>query len=111
MANGEREATLLRVYVRDSEQWQGKPLRTAIVEEARRQGLAGATVLRAVEGYGLRHVDAAAPPEAGDLPLVIEVIDWEEKAQPFLKTIDEMVTEGLITTQRVQVVAYRSRAG
>ncbi len=107
----EKEAVLLRIYVREKEQRQGMPLYVAIVEEARKRGLAGATVLRGIEGFGLRNVDQTTrhPEQSSELPLVIEIVDWEDKAQSFLETVGEMVEEGLVTTQKVQVVSYRSR--
>ncbi len=107
----EKEAVLLRIYVREKEQRQGKPLYVAIVEEARNRGLAGATVLRGIEGFGLRNIGQTTrqPEQSPELPLVIEIVDWEDKAQSFLETVEEMVEEGLVTTQKVQVVSYRSR--
>ncbi len=107
----EKEAVLLRIYVREKEQRQGMPLYVAIVEEARKRGLAGATVLRGIEGFGLRNVGQTTrhPEQSSELPLVIEIVDWEDKAQPVLETVEEMVDEGLVTTQKVQVVSYRSR--
>lgn len=111
MTDGEREAILLRIYVRESEEWQGGPLYKAIVEEAQRQGLAGATVLRAIEGFGLRNLEgpereAKAP---GEQPLVIEIVDWEDRIQSFRRTLEKLLTEGLVTAQRVEVASYRSR--
>jgi PII-like signaling protein len=111
MSGNEKEAVLLRIYVRESEQWEGKPLHVAIVEEARNRGLAGATVFRGIEGTGLRKEGQTTrdPDQSPELPLVIEIVDWEDKTQSFLKTVEEMVEEGLVTTQKVQVVSYRSR--
>ena len=111
MNENKREAVVLRVYVRESEQWQGKPLYSAIVEEARKRGLAGATVLRCIGGFGLYSVGqtTGVPEESRELPVVIEIVDWEVMAQSFLKTVEEMVEEGLVTTQRVQVASYRTR--
>lgn len=111
MSDSDTEAVLLRMYIRESEQWQGKPLYSAIVEEARTRGLAGATVLRGIEGFGLRNIEQPppGPQESGELPLVIEIVDWEEKVETFLKTVAEMVGEGLVTTQKVQVVLYQSK--
>jgi PII-like signaling protein len=103
----EKEAMLLRIYARESERWQGKPLHLAIVEEARNRGLAGATVYRGIEGFGLRGGEAGGQP--AEPPLVIEIVDWEDKARSFLQTVDEMIEEGLVITQKVQVAAYRSR--
>ncbi len=109
--DNEKEAIVVRIYVSEAERWQGKPLHTAIVEEARKRGLAGATVLRGIEGFGLRKdaASTATPQASKDSPLVIEIVDWEDKAQSFLEVVDEMVQEGLVTAQTVKVVAYRSR--
>ncbi len=111
MIDNEKEAVLLRIYVREKDQWQGKALYVAVVEEARNRGLAGATVLRGIEGFGLRNVSQTTghPEQSPEFPLVIEIVDWEDKAQSFLETVEEMVEEGLVTTQKVQVVSYRSR--
>ena len=103
----EKEAIVVRIYISEAEQWQGKPLYTTIVEEARNHGLAGATVIRGIEGFGLRK--EAASTARSHAPLVIEIIDWGDKAQSFLEALEEMVQEGLVTTQSVQVVSYRSR--
>ena len=104
MSQDEKEAMVLSVYVSEAEQWQGKPLYEAILEAAREQGLPGATVLRGVSGFGLRGGGAAE----GE-PLVIEIVDWEDRAESFLDTLQEMVQEGLVTTQKVNVALYRSR--
>lgn len=102
MSDG-KEAVILRIYVGEAEEWQGKPLHSAIVEEARKRGLAGATVLRGIEGFGLRKDAAPAS------PLIIEIVEWEDAAQTFLEAIEEMVQEALVTAQKVHVVSYRSK--
>ena len=103
------QGVLLRIFVGEADQWHGKSLHLALVEEARRQGLAGATVLRGMEGFGAhsrihttRLLDITP-----DLPVVIEIVDEEAKIQAFLPTVEEMVQEGLATWERVNVIVYR----
>ena len=100
--------TLLRIFVGSSDKYHGKPLYEAIVEKARDQKLAGATVLRGVMGYGKnsRIHTAGLLTLSTDLPMVIELIDSEEKIQTFLPTVDEMVAEGLVTLEQVNVIKY-----
>jgi PII-like signaling protein len=111
MSDSKNEAVLLRIYVKESAQAQGKPLYSAIVEEARNQGLAGATVLRGIEGFGLRNVGPTArqPEQSPESPLVVEIVDWEDKARSFLETVEQMTEEALVTTHKVQVVSYRTK--
>ncbi len=103
------EAFLLRIFVGESDRWHGKPLHTAIVEKAREQGLAGATVLRGMEGFGARSVIHSTRflELSSDLPIVIEIVDREDRLMAFLETAREMVKEGLATLERVRVVFYR----
>lgn len=103
------EAALLRIFIGESDHWHGKPLHIAIVEEARRQGLAGATVLRGIEGFGARSVihTTRLLELSTDLPIVIEIVDSEDRLTAFLETAQEMVEQGLATLERVRVVFYR----
>jgi PII-like signaling protein len=105
----ESEALLLRIYVGESDHWHGKPLHLAIVEKAREEGLAGATVLRGMEGFGAKSVIHASRflDLSTDLPIVIEIVDSEDKVMGFLETASEMVKEGLATLERVRVMFYR----
>jgi PII-like signaling protein len=107
----EGEGKLVRVFVGESDTWHGKPLYQAIVERLRKEGLAGATVLRGIEGFGAssRLHTARILRLSEDLPLVIEVVDDQEKIARALPVLDEMVTEGLVTLERVEVIAYRGR--
>ncbi len=108
----EGEAELVRVFIGESDQWQGRPLYAAIVEEARRAGLAGATVCRGLMGFGansrIHSVKILRLSE--DLPVVIEIVDRAERIRAFLPTLDGMVGEGLITVEKVHVIAYRHDA-
>ena len=105
----ETEAVLLRIFIGESDHWHGKPLHLAIVEEARRQGLAGATVLRGIEGFGAKSVihTTRLLEMSTDLPIVIEIVDEHDKLMAFLETAKEMVQEGLATLERVRVIFYR----
>ncbi|GBD14485.1 hypothetical protein HRbin25_00359 [bacterium HR25] len=105
----ETEAVLLRIFIGESDRWHGRPLYRVLVEKARQQGLAGATVLRGIEGFGANSVihTARLLELSSDLPIVIEIADREEKVLPFLETVKEMVREGLATLEKVRVVFYR----
>jgi PII-like signaling protein len=105
------EGRLVRIYIGESDQWHHKPLYQELVQAARRQGLAGATVLRGIEGFGAssRIHTSRILSLSEDLPLVIELVDTVDKVEAFLTAVDEMLTEGLVTTERVEVRAYRAR--
>jgi len=105
-----RDGQLLRIFIGESDRWAGRPLYEAIVEEARGQGLAGATVFRGFEGYGARsrvHTTRILR-LSEDLPVVIEIVDTEEKIQAFLPRLDAMVKEGLVTVEKATVIFYRA---
>lgn len=104
-------AVLLRIFVGESDRWHGKALHTAIVEEARRRGLAGATVVRGVEGFGAssRIHTARLVDITPDLPMVVEIVDEEAKIEDFLPAVHDMVHEGLVTLERVSVIVYHGR--
>lgn len=103
----------LRVYIGESDRWHGKPLFQAIVEMLRREGVAGATVLRGIEGFGAhsRIHTARILRLSEDLPLVIDVVDSAERIERILPLLDDMVDEGLITVIDVDIVKYRHRNG
>ena len=103
------EGELLRIFVGESDRWQGKPLSEAIVLRARELGLAGATVLRGLEGFGAhsRIHTSSILRLSQDLPIVVEIVDQRERIEAFLPILDEMVHEGLITVEKVRVIAYR----
>lgn len=108
----EGDAKRVRVYLGESDHWHGKPLFTAIVEHCRREGMAGATVLRGVEGFGAhsRIHTARILRLSEDLPIVVEIVDTAERVGRLLPVLDEMVSEGLITLEDVHVLKYRARA-
>jgi PII-like signaling protein len=103
------EAELLRIFVGESDKLHGRPLHEMIVEDARRRGLAGATVLRGVLGFGAtsRIHTAKILRLSEDLPMVIEIVDKPERIAEFLPDLDQIITEGLVTLEKVRVIAYR----
>ncbi|MGH2977050.1 MAG: DUF190 domain-containing protein [Gaiellaceae bacterium] len=106
----EGEGKLLRLFIGESDTWHGKPLYQAIVERVRREGLAGATVLRGIEGFGAdsRLHTSRILHLSEDLPVVIEIVDTPEQIDRVVPILDEMVGEGMLTLERVQIVSYRS---
>lgn len=107
-AESERAALRLSVHIGESDHHGGQPLYTAIVEAARRAGLAGATVFKGIEGYGAHSVVHAARiiDLSADLPIVVEIIDSEAAIKRFLPALSSMVADGLITLEDVRIV-YR----
>ena len=103
------DAVLLRIFVGESDRWEHKPLYEAIVLKAREMHLAGATVLRGPMSFGKssRLHTAKILRLSMDLPLVIEIVDSEEKIQNFLPMLDKMITGGLVTLEKVKVLEYR----
>jgi len=108
----EGEGQLLRIFIGESDRWEGRPLYEAIVRRAREAGLAGATVLRGMEGFGAhsRVHTARILRLSTDLPIVVEIADRPERIEAFLPLLDEMVTEGMITLEKVRIIAYRHGA-
>ena len=104
------EGKLLRIFVGEADRWQGKPLYEEIILLAKKEGMAGATALKGFAGFGCKsHMHTAKLLRLSeDLPVVIEIVDSEEKIGRFLPHLDEMVTEGLITLEKAQVVMYRA---
>lgn len=101
---------LVRIYIGEADTWQGRPLYEAIVHLLRERGLAGATVLRGIEGFGARQRihSTRILSLSTDLPILVEVVDTEERIRAVLPELDPMVTDGLITLERVEVIAYRA---
>src|SRR5215475_10396010 len=106
------EGQLLRIFIGESDQWEGKPLYEALILKARTMGLAGATMMRGLMGYGAasRIHTAKLLRLSEDLPVVVEIVDSEDKISAFLPVIDEMVQEGLVTLEAIQVIQYRSHS-
>ena len=103
-------AKLLTIYIGESDKWHGKPLATALVERLRAEGAAGATVTRAIEGFGAnsRIHSAHILRLSEDLPIIIEIVDDEENIKKLLPYLDESVTNGIVTMEKVKVIKYRS---
>ena len=105
-----QDGWMLRIYIGESDRHEGKPLYEWLVFAAREAGLAGATVLRGIEGFGAhsRLHTAKILRLSEDLPIVVEIVDGLEKIEAFLPTVDHAIAEGLATLERVQVRFYRS---
>src|SRR5213080_302338 len=104
-----RDSMLLRIFIGESDRWNHKPLYETIVLKAREMHLGGATVLRGPMGFGKssRMHTAKILRLSMDLPIVIEIVDSEEKIQAFLPALEEMMSGGMVTLERVQVIEYR----
>ena len=103
-------ALLVRMYLGDSDTAHGRPLYHVIVEFLRDHGVAGATVIHGIEGFGARariHTDRILR-LSDDLPVLIEVVDEEARLRELLPQLDSMIADGLITVERVEVIAYRA---
>ena len=105
----QEDAELLRIFVGEGDKHHGKPLYEAIVELARQKGMAGATVLRGIMGFGAhsRMHTAKVLRLSEDLPIVVELVDHPERIEAFLPELDAMIQEGLVTLEKARVIAYR----
>jgi hypothetical protein len=105
------EARLVRIFIGEDDRFDGKPLHEAIVEKARKSGIAGTTVLRGLLGFGAhsRIHTSKVLRLSQDLPIIIEIVDSKEKVDEFLPTLDEMIDEGLVTIEKIKVLKYRHR--
>ena len=103
------DSLLLRIFVGESDRFEGRPLYEAIVLKAREAGLAGATVLRSPMGYGAnsRLHTAKILRLSDDLPMIIEIVDVEAKINAFLPELDRMMGGGLVTLEKIKVIQYR----
>lgn len=108
----EGDGTLLRIFLGELDKWHHQPLYEAIVLKARELGLAGATVLRGPMGYGANSVlhTAKILRLSADLPVIIEIVDKEEKINAFLPELDKMLGDGLVTLEKVRIIRYRGTA-
>jgi PII-like signaling protein len=108
-----QDAQLLRIFIGEQDKYDGKPLYEALVMEARKIGLAGATVYRGILGYGANsvvHTDKILRLSQG-MPMVVEIVDTPAKIESFLPTLDEMMDEGLATLEKARVIIYRHNEG
>jgi PII-like signaling protein len=104
----ETDARLVTIYVNSTDQWHGRPLYTAIVQLCQNQGIAGATVIRCVEGYGAHHrLHTPRLLELSEnLPVRIEIVDTPERIDPLLAALGEMIGEGLVTVTPIHIMRY-----
>lgn len=107
------DGQLLRIFIGESDRWHGKPLYEAIILKARERGIAGATMLRGLMGFGAasRIHTAKILRLSQDMPVVIEIVDSADKIDSLLPIVDEMVEEGMVTVERVRVIQYRHKPG
>ena len=107
------EAQLLRIFIGEDDKVGHKPLYEVLVERARSRGMAGATVLRGFLGFGAtsRIHTSKVLRLSEDLPVVVEIVDTEERIESFLPELDEMITEGLVTIEKVRIFVYRHNYG
>jgi PII-like signaling protein len=110
VVSNEADNRLLRIFIGESDTFEGRPLYQAIVESLRASGLAGATVLRGIAGFGKssRLHTAHILRLSEDLPIVIECVDSAERIEAVLPAIDAMIGDGLVTLERVDVRIYRA---
>jgi len=104
------DGKLLRIFIGEADQWQGRPLYETLVLLAKKEGMAGATALKGFMGFGCKsHLHTAKILRLSeDLPIVIEIVDSEEKIMKFLPLLDPMVKEGLVTLEKANVILYRA---
>jgi PII-like signaling protein len=102
------QQVLVRIFIGESDRWKGHPLADALIERLRREGFAGASVFRGISGFGAHSVlhTASILRLSQDMPVLIEVVDTEERSQQLLSVLDEMVSGGLVTMEKVRVVRY-----
>ena len=103
------EGKLLRIFIGEADRFDGKPLYEAVVLEARKRGLAGATVIKGFMGFGAHsRIHTAKLLELSqDLPVIVEIVDAPDKIEAFMPDLEQMVGDGLITLERAEVLLYR----
>jgi len=109
MSRLDGEQTLMRIFIGESDRWERQPLYEALVELFRHEGFAGATVLKGAAGFGahsVTHTDRILR-LSSDLPVVVEVVDNQERIDAILPRLDEMLKGGMITLERARVIHYR----
>ncbi len=107
------DAELLRVFIGEDDKYDGRLLYELIVEKARKDGLAGATVYRGILGFGAnsRVHTSRVLRLSEDLPVVVEIVDSPEKIQAFLPWLNRVIHEGLVTLEKARIFAYRHKSG
>lgn len=105
------EQVLVRVFIGESDKWRHQPLQVALLERLRKEGFAGATVFHGVAGFGAHSVlhSTHLLELSQDLPVVVEVVDGEDRMPRLTELLDEMVVEGLVTMEKVRVLKYAAR--
>jgi uncharacterized protein len=113
MLSKEKNGTLLRIFIGESDRHEGVALYDWLVRQARSCGLAGATVLRGLEGFGAHSLvhSTRVLRLSTDLPIIVEIVDTREKIEAFLPVVDEAISEGLATLEKVEIRLYRSGRG
>lgn len=108
--NGEQ--VLVRIFIGESDKWHHQPLHVALLERLRKEGFAGATVFHGIAGFGARSVlhTTHLLRLSEDLPVVIEIVDTEEHVERLTPILEEMVSEGLVTMEKVRVIKYAPRS-
>ncbi len=104
------EGKLLRIFIGEADKWNGRPLYEEIIYLAKKEKMAGATAIKGFMGFGCKsHLHTTKLLRLSeDLPIVIEIVDSEEKIQAFLPLLDPMVKEGLMTVEKANVLLYRA---
>lgn len=104
----ESEAILLRIFIGESDRYEGRPLYKYLVEMFKKEGLSGATVLRGIEGYGKtsRLQTMSILRLSTDLPIIVEVVDLPERIEKIKPKLDEIIKQGLITQEKVRIIMY-----
>ncbi len=104
----ESEAVLLRIFIGESDRYEGRPLYKYLVEMFKKEGFSGATVLRGIEGYGKtsKMQTMSILRLSTDLPIIIEVVDLPERIEKIKPKLDEIIKEGLITQEKVRIIMY-----
>jgi uncharacterized protein len=107
-----RRGKRIRIFIGEAEEWLGQPLHQAIMELAWSEGMAGATVLRGIEGFGpAHHLSTVRIPDlSDDLPLIVEIVDSEERVKNLLPLLDQIVRRGTITVTPVEIIWARCKA-
>ena len=106
------EAEMLRVFISENHRYKGRPLFEVIVDLARKKGMAGATVLRGLLGFGAdRHMHTAKILTlSGSLPVIVEIVDRPEQIASLLEDLEDVIHEGLVTREKIQMTVYRTNA-
>ena len=102
---------ILKIYVGESDKWEGEPLYQVLIKMFKKEGMAGATAITGVEGFGLnsRIKSSHIWQLSEDLPIIIEVVDKADKIDKIIPVVKEMVTEGLVTVEEVEIITYKAK--